>query len=808
MNYSFRIRRLLSLPVLIVLTLNSFAFTGGEGDDEGNGSIRGKVSTTDNKPAAMVNVILKNSRKRVLTADDGSFTLRNIKPGEYQLEISLVGYETLEQSVLVEAGKSAQLNLQLKISEKELDEIVVKSGIKGYKSSNISPSLRLQEPLLDVSQNIQIVTGKALADQQVVSMSDGVIRNVSGATRLEHWADMYTNITMRGSQIQAFRNGFNFVNSYWGPLTEDMSYVDHIEFVKGPAGFMLANGDPSGLYDVVTKKPTGQTKGEIALTLGSFDMYRASLDLDGKLSKDSKVLYRLNVAAQNKNSFRQFEYNDRYSIAPVISYQIDDKTKLTAEYTWQHAKMSDVGSYYVFSTDGYATLPREFTTMPPGLAPTVIDDHSVFLNLQHQISSNWKFTAQAAYSKYKQQGSDLWPAAVNPDGTMLRSMSIWDAQSHMSLGQAFINGNVKTGKIQHRILGGIDVGTKAYMADWSQYHMLDTAGAEFNTKNPVYGVPVNGYPTFDRTLNLEARSVASGGNIDQSYTGLYAQDELGFFDNVLRLTLAGRYTFVKQDEWGGSRYSAKHFTPRIGLSVSVDKQTSVYGLYDQAFIPQSGKLADGGKVKPITGNNIEFGIKRDWSGGKWNTSVSVYRILKENELTTDPNSPPTSGLSIVMGQKRAQGVEFDLKGSIASGLNLIANYAYTDSRVTKVADGVTGMKVGDVVPGYAKHTANAWLSYQVQNGALKGIGVGGGATWMGDRATGTWSKTNPQFNLPNYFRLDGSIFWEKEKIRLSLNMQNMLDEYLYSGSYYDYLKAYYWQAEAPRNLRFNITYRF
>ena len=42
-----------------------------------------------------------------------------------------------------------------------------------------------------------------------------------------------------------------------GPLTEDMSMVERIEFVKGPAGFMLANGDPSGFYNVVTKKPSG-----------------------------------------------------------------------------------------------------------------------------------------------------------------------------------------------------------------------------------------------------------------------------------------------------------------------------------------------------------------------------------------------------------------------------------------------------------------------------------------------------------------------------------------------------------------------
>src|SRR3546814_11159908 len=113
-------------------------------------------------------------------------------------------------------------------------------------------------------------------------MSDQLIRNVSGATRLEHWGDLYTNITMRGSQIQAFRNGFNVVNSYWGPLTEDMSFVDHIEFVKGPAGFMLSNGDPSGLYNVVTKKPTGRQQGEVSFTMGSYELYRATVDMDGK----------------------------------------------------------------------------------------------------------------------------------------------------------------------------------------------------------------------------------------------------------------------------------------------------------------------------------------------------------------------------------------------------------------------------------------------------------------------------------------------------------------------------------------------
>ncbi len=772
---------------------------------EGFGGVKGKISTSDNTPAAMVTVTIKGTKKNTLTSDDGYFIIRNIKPGDYELEFSLVGYENVTKHVTIEANKTGDLSVQLQISDKQLQDVIVKTG-GGYKSSSLSPSLRLTTPVNEVPQNIQIITGKVLKDQTIISMSDGVVRNVSGAVRLEHWGDLYANISARGSQIQAFRNGFNAVNSYWGPLTEDMSFVDHIEFVKGPAGFMLSSGDPSGLYNVVTKKPTGQTKGAAEITLGSYDLYRATLDLDGKLSSDGKLLYRLNLMGQNKGSFRPDEFNNRYSIAPVISYQVDDKTKLTLEYTLQHAKMSDVGSYYVFATDGYATLPRDFTTLPPGLEPTTIDDHSIFLNLQHQLSENWRLTVQGAYFYYKQVGTSLWPNAVNADGTMLRAVGSWDALSNMTMAQAFVNGEVYTGKVRHRILGGIDMGTKNYWADWGQSFQLDSVGGEYNTLNPGNRMPSNGYPDFDHDMStLKQRATAIGGLQGQHYASAYIQDELGFFNDILRVTLAARYTDLTMTEWGTDNNNAKHFTPRAGVSVCINRNTSVYGLYDQAFIPQAaGRLTSGSKIEPLTGNNIEFGVKRDWINGKWNTTLSVYRILKNNEVSADPNSNPANPTYMVIGQKRAQGIEFDLRGQIAPGLYLIANYAYTDSRVTKANDG-SGLKKGDIVPSYAAHTANAWLNYQAQNGALKGAGAAIGFSFLGDRHT-EWEVTST--GLPGYFKLDGGLFWQGDKLRVTANVFNILNKYLYSGSYYSWLSAYYWQAEPGRNLRVSIAYNF
>lgn len=773
------------------------------------GSVKGIITTADNKPAENVIVTIKALKKTTITDADGVFSLNRIAPGHYELIAHVIGASPVTKIIDVTADEITTVDMQLKLSEKQLlNEVVIQSAKNRYKVDKISSSLRLNEPLIEISQNIQVVPAAVLNDQQVISMSDGVIRNVSGATRLEHWGDMYTRINMRGSQIAAFRNGVNAVNSAWGPLTEDMSFVDHIEFVKGPAGFMMSNGDPSGMYNVVTKKPTGNSfNGSAGFTYGSFDLYRATLDLDGKLSKDGKLLYRLNLMDQTRNSFRAYEYNDRFSIAPVIAYKVNDATTITLEYTLQHAKMSNVGSYYVYSAKGYAQTPPEFTTALPGLDPTVINDHSAFFNLQHKINKNWKLTAQAAYFSYTQQGSSMWPGSVDSNGNMIRNVSIWDASSTMKFGQAYLNGDLNTGKVHHRILAGLDMGTKNYLADWSQGHDLDSVGAEFNIYHPVYTNPVNGYPVFDRSKSLVERANSTGGVIDQRYSGIYLQDELGFFDNALRVTLAGRYTSVSQSAYGAPAKMADRITPRIGVSGSINKSTSVYALYDQAFVPQAGIIRNGGTVKPLTGNNKEIGIKKDWMDGRWNTTASIYRILKNNELTADPSNAASESYSIVLGQKTAQGVELDVRGEIVSGLNLVVNYAYTDSKVTDVADGITAIKVGDRIPGFARHNANAWLSYKVKSGFLRGFGVNAGCSYMANRDTWTWG-TNGTLNLPDYFRIDGGLTWEQNKVKVTANVFNILNDYLYTGSYYGYGKFYYWQAEAPRNYRLSISYRF
>ncbi len=781
-------KKLFTGIILGILTTTLFAQTG---------NITGKVTTADGNPAEFVNIILTGQNKGATVNTKGTYEIAGVKPGTYTLRASLVGLTGQSKQVTVESGKTTKVDFALEENNEQLKEVVVIANPSKYVTDYPSVTLRLKTPLIEVPQNIQVVTKQAIQDQQIFDMLEGITRNVSGATRVEHW-DNYAQINMRGSQIAGFRNGMN-VQSTWGPLTEDMSMVERIEFVKGPAGFMLANGEPSGFYNVVTKKPTGITKGEATMTIGSYDTYRSAFDFDGKLTDDGKVLYRLNLMGQMKGSHRKFEFNNRLSVAPVLKFQFTPNTSLTAEYTYQFNQMSVIGSNYSFSSRKLADLPVEFTTAEANMSPTNIMDNTFFVTLVHTINDNWKFTGQIAYIHFDQVGQSLWPTGFSENGdTLYRAANNWDVLGIIKVGQFFLNGDVKTGNINHRILVGIDMGDKDFYHDWAQGGAIK-GSTGFNVYAPVYGqVPASSLPVYNRSLDIRERGVY----YSNQYSALYVQDELRFFDEKLRLTLAGRYTSAQDADPYSGQGKAEKITPRAGLSFSFNKNTSIYAVFDEAFIPQAGVGFSGKSFDPITGNNIELGLKREWLDGLWTASVSSYQITKNNVLTADPEH---QFYSVQLGQTQTRGVEFDIRGQIAQGLDLTFNYAYTDGKITKDTD---EEQIGAQIPGTSKHIANAWISYRITRGFANGLGVSCGVQFAGDRSNwyGAYSKTTEL--MPDYTRLDGAVSYQLNKFGISLNVNNLLSSYLYSGAFYTWSNIYYWQAEPKRNFRLTINYKF
>ncbi|MEX0312821.1 MAG: TonB-dependent siderophore receptor [Allomuricauda sp.] len=755
-----------------------------------SGQINGKVTSDSNQPVPYVNVILAASDYGSITDSNGLFTIDKVSPGRYTLIFSSVGYGTLKKEVTVKAGKVSQINVSLVEERQQLSEVVLEGHQNKYATREPSTSLRLKTELVKLPQNIQVINSKLLEDQQVTSIMDGVIRNVSGVTMLEHWGH-FARINMRGFRLPAFRNGINVQDS-WGPLSEDMNTVERIEFVKGPAGFMMSAGEPGGFYNVVTKKPTENFLANASVTAGSFDFYRGTVDVGGKLSNNGKLLGRFNAMYQSSDTHRGGEQTTRYNIAPSVTYHITDDTSITSELNLQQAE-AFIGSAYVFGpvSEGYGSLDRGFRFTDTNYPATDIEEMTFFVNFSHKLSEKWSLESQFSHLRYDQEGNSTWLASFADNGNAVRYISVWDALSLGNYVQAYLNGEFSTGNISHKVMGGFDYSQKEYWADFGQSGVIDNPAAPFNIYNPVYGNTV--LPEFDRSVDVKFReNVYNYGLINRSF---YAQDEIAFFDGKARLTLAGRYTNLTTI---GKSENDTQFTPRAGLSIDILPSLTTYALYDQSFLGQTGIDRNGNTFDPVEANDIEGGIKKTFFDGRLKTTLGAYIITKENVLVVDPEN---TNFSIQLGEVQSKGIEFDLQGEITPELNLILNYANTNVEITKDTN---PDNIGNRVSGHAKHLTNGWLNYNfAKTSPLKGFSASLGYQYQVDRSTWSWGADN-ESELPNYFRLDGGISWQNDHLRIQFNVNNILDEYLYSGS--SFANYLYWQSEPGINGRIKVTY--
>ncbi|WP_315815352.1 carboxypeptidase-like regulatory domain-containing protein [Paraflavitalea speifideaquila] len=123
---------------------------------QATGSVKGHITTNDDRPAAWVTIQLKGYKKTASTDEKGHFTLKNIKPGTYELEASLIGYISAVKSVTVEENKTSTVDLTMSVSNQQLQEVIIRSSKGMYNARQGSASLRLNEPLLEAPRTYKL----------------------------------------------------------------------------------------------------------------------------------------------------------------------------------------------------------------------------------------------------------------------------------------------------------------------------------------------------------------------------------------------------------------------------------------------------------------------------------------------------------------------------------------------------------------------------------------------------------------------------------------------------------------------------
>jgi iron complex outermembrane recepter protein len=216
--------------------------------------------------------------------------------------------------------------------------------------------------------------------------------------------------------------------------------------------------------------------------------------------------------------------------------------------------------------------------------------------------------------------------------------------------------------------------------------------------------------------------------------------------------------------------SGDAFSPRLGIVYQPIKPISLYASYARSFAPTIGRSADNEPFEPGRGTQYEIGVKADINDNL-STTLALYDLTRTNVNSPDPDNPD---FEIQTGEQNSQGVELFVSGEILPGWNVIAGYAYTDAKITEDETYAVGNNINNV----AENTFNLWTSYELQQGSLKGLGFGLGFFYVGDR-TGDLDNT---FVLPNYFRTDAAIFYERDRFRAALNFSNLFDEEYFVNS--------------------------
>lgn len=680
-----------------------------------------------------------------------------------------------------------------------IDQVNISNMLpRKYYTNEISDNLRISKDILRATQNIQIIDQGVLKDQRAFNVNESVTRNVSGTFREELHNGISSDIFARGGYINAQRNGVDLRPLLKGPLGDDISVIESLEFMKGPAAFMNALGDPAGSYNVVTKKPSGATQSMFTIHQGSFGMLRAEADIEGGYDKSKKLFYRLNLSGMHKKGFMKFDDNSRIVIAPSLKYNFDENTSLTAEYIYQNLAYLMLSEAQM-SPYGFGTLPIDFTITDPSTRPYRANEHNAFLNFKKAFNQNWNMTVQVANINSASVGSMYWvygKNTSNPD--ILDRYYVYDAMKYNTFSlQGFVRGQFYTGSVKHSIITGVDYNNKTNKTQ-------DT----WNTASTIYPLSISN-PIYSNVINNNAvggdfgseNEINGEDNLTKGhlyYISPYVADEIALLSDKLRINAGLRMTYSKSDfNQYGDMTNGSDFvlSPRLGVNYLYAKRATVYALYDNSFLPLTGKTFDGNELKPVKGKSYELGLKNEWNES-FATTLSVYEINRSNTVINDPANNDL----YQTGENRAKGVEFDLRGRIAQGFNVVVNYAYTDSKITK--DEFNPQMVGKPTPNRIKHIQNTWLTYILPGKTFSDISVSLGYQYMAGRSERFTSEDAAP--MKDLFRMDSGISYVKNKVGLHLMVNNILNSHQYSTAW-KRNDMYYWVQLTPINYRLSLT---
>lgn len=781
---------------------------------QNHGKIKGNITTSDGENAVGVNIILKNSKYGTVSDENGDFEFGRLKANTYTLQVSLSGYETLEKQITVTSNETTGLNLKLTVSNKQLKEVVITNnrGKAFPKQSNYVSKL----PLKNI-ENPQVynVVSSELMKEQVITNYEDALKNVPGIQKL--WestgrgGDGGSYYSLRGFEVQA-----NIVNGLPGLTsgTLDPSNIERIEVIKGPSGTLFGSSLVSygGLINTVTKKPYSGFGGEISYIVGSFGLNRATADINTPLDDNKNILFRVNSSFQTENSFQDAGFRTSYFIAPSLSYKVNERLSFLLNTEFMEEEKTTPSMLFLGRDK-----PLQFANLAELNYNTNLsfysDDLSIKnprFNLQahmnYKISSKW--TSQTVFSRGTTKSNGYYSYIYdNEDGNKDFALWITKEKSQTSttdIQQNFI-GDFKIGPMRNRIVIGFDYFKRDVTFRGTGYGKIYNVTAQgevrqFDDLNP-------NYLTVESVDNILAGEAGPDYHSKDATYSAYVSDVLNITPTLLAMaSLRVDYFDTEGNvKTTDDNYNQTALSPKFGVVYQpIKDQLSLFANYMNGFkniapavkYDNDGKFVGSQTFEPEHANQFETGVKTDLFSDKLTATASFYIINVANLVTSNPM------YSAQGGKARSKGFEFDLNASPIKGLSIIAGFSHNDSKITKGDENNVWLDQGKrSFWAGPKNLVNLWATYKFTEGLLENFGLGFGGNYASDNAI-LDSEVTGKFILPAYTVINGSVFYNSNKFRVSLNVNNITNKDYFNGGWSTV------NPQKPRNVVASFAYKF
>lgn len=226
----------------------------------------------------------------------------------------------------------------------ELDAFIVDAAEQqGYVATTSMSGTRLTQLVKDLPIPIDIITEDFIRDTGALTIREALRYTAGLETEItsqqvgENPSGTGTSFRLRGFVSQAaLRNGFRREG------TSDTINVSQVDVVRGPNALLYGIGNFGGVVNYVTKVPLDDFQSTARLSFGSWDFYRAELDVTGPIT--DQLGYRVPLMYQTRESWIENMDEEKRGIAPILLYKLGKKTRIQVEFDYYETERSVVES--------------------------------------------------------------------------------------------------------------------------------------------------------------------------------------------------------------------------------------------------------------------------------------------------------------------------------------------------------------------------------------------------------------------------------------------------------------------------------